>query len=639
MILTAARVEQFRSVLDSTEVALDPRVTTLVGRNESGKTAFLRALECCLPVAGVQAEVARDYPRKFAHDYRRRHPDDPAQFARLGFELNPAEVAAVNASLGYDQLDTFRFAVTFDYQNQKRVRFSLDETPYVKHLVSRAGLNADARSACESATTLRELMATLAALDLNAEGRGFLDSLIAKFGDSAGWESPLEHAVWREVGARLPRFFYFDEYTALPDKVNLPDLARRAAAPESLRPADRTALALLDLAGVDAAELAEGGDYEAVKSRLEGAANAVADTVFRYWTQGRPLDVELDVRPDPADAVPFNVGSNLYVRVRDRQDRSSVPFGRRSRGFVWFFSFVVGFEAMRRRPGELILLLDEPGLSLHPTAQADLLRYTDALADAHQVILTTHSPFLIRPRHLGAVRLVEDRGAEGTVVTADLTGCRPETVYPLRTAVESAAAARLAGEGRALYVAGVAEVIYLRLASTQLESAGREGLAGARLVPAGGLLGAAAVAAVGVATASSVLVNGDQSAEQLGGPEVVAVGRFRAPPPIKASKHEPVEPAPATIEDLFSISAYLKLVNAAYAGKLPRDLKEADLPPSDGGILGRIAASVPVEKADLWPRGGIDPVLVATQFASAGAGFDKATLARFAELLAACRGE
>ena len=639
MILTAARVEQFRSVLDSTEVALDPRITTLVGRNESGKTAFLRALESCLSASGTKPEVARDYPRKFAHDYRRRHPDDPAQFARLSFALTPAEVAAVNASLGADLLDEFRFTVTFDYQNQKRVKFRLDEAPCVKHLVDRAGLSADVRTACDSATTLKGLMTTLAALDLNAEGRAFLDSLRTKFGDAAGWDSPLEHAVWREVSARLPRFFYFDEYTALPDKVNLPDLARRAAEPSELRPADRTALALLDLAGVDAAELAAGGDYEAVKSRLEGAANAVADTVFRYWTQGRPLDVELDVRPDPADSAPFNAGPNLYVRVRDRQDRSSVPFGRRSRGFVWFFSFVVGFEATRRRPGELILLLDEPGLSLHPTAQADLLQYTDALSDSHQVILTTHSPFLIRPERLDAVRLVEDRGIAGTVVTSELTACRAETLYPLRTAVESSAAARLAGQGRALFVPGVSEVIYLSLASSQLESANQEGLAAMRLVPAGGLLGAAAVAAVSGGVAESVaLVSGDEAAELPTGPEVVPVGRFRAPLSGKPSKHDAGEPTPLTIEDLFTPSAYLKLANAAYAAKWPRDLKEADLP-EGGGIVGRIDAALKRLGVDSWPRGGMDAGLVATKYTATGAAFDKATLSRFAELLAACRGD
>jgi predicted ATPase len=42
-------------------------------------------------------------------------------------------------------------------------------------------------------------------------------------------------------------------------------------------------------------------------------------------------------------------------------------------------------------------LLDEPGLTLHGKAQADLLRYIEQrLLPDHQVIYSTHSPFMFR---------------------------------------------------------------------------------------------------------------------------------------------------------------------------------------------------------------------------------------------------
>src|SRR5437879_5319201 len=44
MKLKSVRVRMFRNILDSTEVAIQPNVTCLVGKNESGKTAFLQAL-------------------------------------------------------------------------------------------------------------------------------------------------------------------------------------------------------------------------------------------------------------------------------------------------------------------------------------------------------------------------------------------------------------------------------------------------------------------------------------------------------------------------------------------------------------------------------------------------------------------
>lgn len=43
MRLTSAHVRDFKSITDSGEVKLDREVICLVGKNESGKTAFLGA--------------------------------------------------------------------------------------------------------------------------------------------------------------------------------------------------------------------------------------------------------------------------------------------------------------------------------------------------------------------------------------------------------------------------------------------------------------------------------------------------------------------------------------------------------------------------------------------------------------------
>lgn len=49
---------------------------------------------------------------------------------------------------------------------------------------------------------------------------------------------------------------------------------------------------------------------------------------------------------------------------------------------------------------DAILLLDEPGLSLHPLAQRDLSAFFDGLTKTNQILYTTHSPFLVDPDRL-----------------------------------------------------------------------------------------------------------------------------------------------------------------------------------------------------------------------------------------------
>src|SRR5882762_10710459 len=87
--------------------------------------------------------------------------------------------------------------------------------------------------------------------------------------------------------------------------------------------------------------------------------------------------------------------------------------------------------------------LDEPGLSLHARAQADLLRYiNEQLRPHYQVLYTTHSPFMIDADDLLSARTVEDvvvkdkaTGEErlyGTKVSRDVLSTDPDTVSPLQ---------------------------------------------------------------------------------------------------------------------------------------------------------------------------------------------------------------
>jgi len=83
----------------------------------------------------------------------------------------------------------------------------------------------------------------------------------------------------------------------------------------------------------------------------------------------------------------------------------------------------------------MILLLDEPGLSLHALAQQDFLRYIDELAKKHQIIFTTHSPFMCTVIRLHQVRMVEDKPREGTKISSNLSGSDPKTLFPLQAAL------------------------------------------------------------------------------------------------------------------------------------------------------------------------------------------------------------
>ena len=92
--------------------------------------------------------------------------------------------------------------------------------------------------------------------------------------------------------------------------------------------------------------------------------------MFEYWTTNKNLDIEFNVE---------HVNERiLNIRVRNNNYRVSLPLGNRSKGFLWFFSFLIWFSKIQGdKNKKYILLLDEPGLSLHASAQDDLLRFID----------------------------------------------------------------------------------------------------------------------------------------------------------------------------------------------------------------------------------------------------------------------
>jgi hypothetical protein len=145
-----------------------------------------------------------------------------------------------------------------------------------------------------------------------------------------------------------------------------------------------------------------------------------------------------------------------------------VSFDERSAGFVWFFSFLIWFSQLKRTYGErLFVLLDDPGLSLHARAQADLLRYIgDKLKPYYQVMYSTHSPFMIDPE--------TDDKILGTKIGDKVLGVDPDTVFPLQAALGYDITQTLFVGPHSLLVEGPSDLLYLKLFSKKLQDEGRE---------------------------------------------------------------------------------------------------------------------------------------------------------------------
>ncbi len=478
MKLLTVRVQDFKCIEDSTEFSVAD-VTCLVGKNESGKTAVLKALHKlkCEKDKKESFTASSDYPRR---KWRPNLPipDDPPAIT-TSWEFNDEEVISLEKKFGSGLIRGRKFTLGKGYNNVKRYSLDLDESKIVKKLLTDSKLSPEEHEPLRASADLESLVDTLSAIETRSGGQEeLLQSSRKAFPKGATL------AVIDAVDEMVPSFLYFDEYLTLPGTVAVDEIAARQS--QTLTDKDRIFLALLSLAGTSLDQVKNAGTFEEFNASLRAVSNQITDQIFQYWTQNRHLHVEIRLdHSRPNDPPPYNSGWIFRTRIENRRHRADTSFDDRSHGFVWFFSFLIWFYHLRAQNDKsLIILLDEPGLSLHAKAQADLLRYIkEQLNPKYQVIYTTHSPFMIDPDDLLTARTVEDvvereklTGEEkllGTKVSEDVLSTDPDTLSPLQRALGYELTQTLFVGRYTLLVEGPSDFLYLKWFSRQLEKSGK----------------------------------------------------------------------------------------------------------------------------------------------------------------------
>jgi predicted ATP-dependent endonuclease of OLD family len=642
MKLRTVRVREFKSIWDSNGFEVD-RVACLVGKNEAGKTAILQALYRLNPIVDGEGnfDVTDDYPRSEVEDYQQSVESERRGHATVieaVFDLDQTELAAVAAELGDGALIRPQVTLSKGYAADDSgtstlyVSVPIAEAVIVKNLVSSYGLPKPLATSAAKNATISDLSSFLidnktrqaeavttavaAANQLDDEGQKATAIEESKvLGESeqakalrARLDELLEHDslglhIWRSIlKPGFPKFLYFDEYYQMRGHDNVEALKKRKAQ-NKLEPSDHPLLGLIELARLDLDKLLAAQRTQELKNKLQGASNHLSSQILKYWSQNKHLRMNFDVRPAlPGDPEGMRQGMNIWGEVVDAKHLVSTGLGTRSAGFVWFFSFLAWYSSVKKRDEPLVLLLDEPGLSLHGKAQQDLLRYFDAEIVAnpkHQLIYSTHSPFMVDSQHFDRVRIVQDssidsdeqlsREEEGTKVFTDVLKASPDSLFPLQGALGYELTQTLFIGPNCLIVEGVSDLLYLQTVTGVLESKGRTGLDNRwTITPVGGsdkvptfvaLVGAQkglnVAALIDFQAGDKQVIESLYKRKLLKQTHVLTFADF-------TGKKE------ADIEDMFDEGFFLDLVNGEFSGSLSAKVKLKDLSDRSPRILLRL---------------------------------------------------
>lgn len=529
MKLSQFRVYNYRNINDSGPIETG-RITAMVGQNESGKSNLFEALYRLNPYEQQAAySLEEDWPADLWSD-----KDPGAKVCEARFALEESEIAAL---------------------------FGAAAVP--------ADPDAAARAVPQS---------------LTLHARSSYGGPTSYYVDDANALALEAHKVSEWARSNVPKFVYIQDYQMSGGQIELNALQqrRKSVSWEQLSVDEQTMLIILDLAHIDLDDFLSKGDTPTGRTaRSFDKRSASAYLTKQFQSLWRQKSVRFDIEVD---------GTTLNIFVEDEGVGMPIRLSRRSTGFRWYVGFAWKFtHASKGQFKNCVVLLEEPGIHLHPSAQADLLQVLERLSEANSILYTTHLASMLDLGSPERIRIVETQENHATVKQGVVSSQRgPMAVIETSLGLTGDLSGLMANR-KSLIVEGGDDALILQKLSALLATHGKTSLADdIYLWPVLGALQTPMYAAfaIGQKWQSGVLLHSDAAGESarkkinelfLSRQAETDAKRFRV---IMLKQAAHIGKGEVGIEDLFPDEFYLALVNAAYRIQI----QMTDLP-ADGSAM------------------------------------------------------
>ncbi len=235
---------------------------------------------------------------------------------------------------------------------------------------------------------------------------------------------------------KVPLFEFFEDFSSLlPNKIDLEDLLNENIHAEGYKAARN----FLYVAGLNADFFRE-KNHRILKQKIENLNSEITIDFQDYWRQsvGKDDKIRIHFELEHYDNTHPEKSGKPYLEfwIKDKQERLYPK--QRSRGVRWFLSFYLELKATAKSNSvDRVMLIDEPGLSLHARAQEDVLKVFEDLRENLQIIYCTHSPNLIDLKKLYRIIAVQrardtDEKSETLILDArSLSEASSDTLSPI----------------------------------------------------------------------------------------------------------------------------------------------------------------------------------------------------------------
>ncbi|MCW4048933.1 MAG: AAA family ATPase [Candidatus Bathyarchaeota archaeon] len=491
MLLESVCVDGFRTISEKCSLNVDPKITVLMGANESGKTNLLHAIKYfnfneniqlsditktdttrwrkkIYPIIELMFSLDKNDIEK-VNDIIPKHIESnkiiiQKKFngtinkytikisAKLKRVIYNSKIEELKSEIKSEQIKLKKMNRSVNTLNVNLIKHNseLETKPNpsdlqkIRRRIRRTERNIKQRNN-EKTELIIELTSKMDVIkDIENDIANLKDEII-NIGDEQ----------IKQLFNLLPEIIYIDRIEYITDQIPIPEIINR----NSYR-----AIAignLLKIGGVN--------DYDTlnenmnrVRINLERASELITEKFLKVWKQ-EPIEISL-----------YKEGNNINIEFKENISIASPP-EERSQGFQWFISFFTNYIINNEDMKKKIILLDEPALQLHPRGQKDFVQILEDIANNNQIIYTSHSPFLINRNYPDRIRLIHKKENIGTtIMNKPYTDGKRRCWEPLKSAIGICLGDLFSFGETNIIVEGYSDKILMSFVSNQFAKLGLE---------------------------------------------------------------------------------------------------------------------------------------------------------------------
>ncbi len=432
MNLKKFKIKNYKSIIDSGDCYLNDTISIFAGKNESGKTSILEALEDFdteknireeaksiqspdkKPEISVTFTLKKDMAKKILKEI-----ESPVEVTK-NIDLEVIKIFPDRYSFRENTLENEIFDSEKIEKVQKSIEDKWNEVKKIREENTVLGgelFDFDFSNFANSKNLFIEFKNTVTPNIQSIVDEKIHNNFLKLFSEIELKINNLENffttkeKFLESLKKRIPKFILFKSFENIfPDKILLAELEENEWIKD---------LSVISDLKPDIIKSADDRDKKKHKVDINIKLNK---DYKKFWSQDDSiLSVDWD-------------SEHLYVWIQE--DDQPYELRLRSKGRQWHLSFYIKISARANENVSNIILIDEPGLFLHAKAQKNILEKLEDSAKKAQLIFSTHSPYLLEADKLNRIRLIHKDKIKGTTIENKVHALADkETLTPILTAI------------------------------------------------------------------------------------------------------------------------------------------------------------------------------------------------------------